>query len=71
MKSIVAVCCLFAAAGAVGRSSCRERPRTAYSRHVYECAQCSCIQRTLCPEGERLRKAAAEDDGLFDPHLDQ
>ncbi len=45
--------------------------REEYSRHVYSCQRCTRLDAPLCDEGERLRVAAREDDGLIDPALDK
>lgn len=47
-----------------------ERPRLTYARHVTDCRQCNDLRAPLCPEGERLRRAARDADGVRDPRLD-
>ena len=46
------------------------RPREEYSLHVHYCQKCSLLDMPLCADGERLRRAARDADGLRDPVLD-
>jgi hypothetical protein len=46
-------------------------PRFAYADHVYGCQSCGRLMAPLCPEGERLRVAARDHDGVRDPALDR
>ncbi len=46
-------------------------PRDAYADHTYNCPKCRNLGATLCPQGERLRKAARDAGGFRDPALDR
>ena len=72
----ILVAAWFAIAAGVGFLAVRpepvpERPRVTYSRHVLDCHQCGRVEAPLCPDGERLRAAARDDDGVRDPRLDR
>lgn len=59
------------AIGAIAvRKETPRRPREEYSLHVHHCQQCSRLDVPLCDDGERLRRAARDADGLLDSVLD-
>jgi hypothetical protein len=71
---VAAYLALLAAASAgiaVQDRAIHQHPRDVYASHVYDCPTCGSPAVTLCPQGERLRKAARDADGFRDPALDR